>query len=258
MTFTLVAILASAACSSESGSFTNGADGRGGSSAGDREPASEIVLIVDTSGSMGASIGDMTRSQVANDAFDRLMDSLDSDTVMGLVLMPGGCSSRLEGVKPTPLVPDVIEHYRQVVDNSTITSQSSAIGPPSTPVGDTLAAVASAFSVGALDRSVVLISDGEEGCGNPPCDVAEELIDQGIDIQVEAVGFQISDVGAEQLTCVANTTGGTYYDIDDASELERALQDAASGGTSLPWWAIILAILGAFAIVRLALRFARD
>jgi Ca-activated chloride channel family protein len=255
---TLAMIVALTGCSAAESPSTNGARDEVGSTEETHERTSESVLIMDASGSMGALVGDQTRSEVANDAFDSLIDGLRSDTVMGLVIMPGGCRSTLRGAEPTPLTLETVARYRQVVDDSTVVTPSNSSGPPATPVGDTLATVASLFSDNALERTMILISDGEEGCGNPPCEVAQQLIDEGFDVRVEAVGFQISDVGAEQLRCVAETTGGNYYDVSDASKLEEALKDAATGGSSTPWWVIALLALAALVVGSITWRFTRS
>lgn len=210
---------------------------------GSDDDAPEVLLVMDASGSMGAPVGDQTRSEAANDAFDGLLDAMPSDAVMGLAVMRGGCTSRLDTIEPSPLTTDVKVAYRSAIDNSTVTDAPSG-GRPATPVGRTLAVTAELFSERATSKTLVLISDGEEGCGDPPCDVARQLIDSGFEVQVEAIGFQISDVGADQLECVARATGGSYHDIDDPSELEQTLVGATTGDDGLAWWPFLVAALG--------------
>jgi len=71
----------------------------------------------------------------------------------------------------------------------------------------------------------VLVSDGEDTCAPPaPCDVARELKQQGIDLVIHTVGFNVDSTAREQLSCVAEATGGTYSDADDAAQLNTALE----------------------------------
>lgn len=69
-------------------------------------------------------------------------------------------------------------------------------------------------------KTIILVSDGEENCGEDPCNTAKELKEKGIDVVVDAVGVAISDEGAEQLRCIANITGGRYYGISKEQELK--------------------------------------
>ncbi len=70
----------------------------------------------------------------------------------------------------------------------------------------------------------MLVSDGEDTCAPPaPCDVASELHQQGIDLTIHTVGFKVDPTAREQLSCIAQTTGGTYSDAADAGQLTQAL-----------------------------------
>ena len=66
---------------------------------------------------------------------------------------------------------------------------------------------------GVGEKIIVLVSDGEENCYGDPCQVARELRAKGINVTVHTVGFAISEAGSEELRCIAQATGGTYYDI---------------------------------------------
>jgi len=236
----VIALLYACRPSESADGSTDAADGNG-----------QVVLVMDVSGSMGESVGTRTRSEAANEAFDALLESLDQDTSMGLVLMPGGCSALIRTSEPAPLSTSLKQSYEDAVDNSTVT-RAPGFGAPATPVGGTLALTAELFAAEAAAKTIVLISDGEEGCGQPPCDVASELVDQDFDVQVEAIGFQISDAGADQLRCVAETTGGSYHDITDADDLEDALRAATTGGNR--GLVIGLSLVAVLALIGAALR----
>ena len=70
----------------------------------------------------------------------------------------------------------------------------------------------------------MLVSDGEDTCAPPaPCDVADELHQQGIDLTIHTVGFKVDATARDQLSCIAQATGGTYSDAADATQLTQAL-----------------------------------
>src|SRR5690606_18043136 len=64
-----------------------------------------------------------------------------------------------------------------------------------------------------------LISDGESTCGGDPCEVAQQIVDDGFDLQVHGVGFVLSGTGRNELECVARVTNGRYFDVADGAQL---------------------------------------
>ena len=93
------------------------------------------------------------------------------------------------------------------------------------PIGNALRAAADALP-NEGPRSIVLVSDGEDTCAPPaPCDVAKELKQQGIDLVVHTVGFKVDPTAREQLSCIADATGGTYSDADDAAAVDDGAGD---------------------------------
>ena len=94
-----------------------------------------------------------------------------------------------------------------------------------TPTGPALRAVADSLKQnGTTNAVVLLVSDGLSNCGPPPCEVAREIVAEGFDVTVEAVGFQIDEKGRDELTCVAQATQGHYHDVNDTAELEKQIQ----------------------------------
>ena len=57
-----------------------------------------------------------------------------------------------------------------------------------------------------------------------PCSWCWTLAEQGLDLRVEAIGFQVGAEARKQLACVAKVTGGSYFDAPDARSLCGQLQ----------------------------------
>lgn len=97
-----------------------------------------------------------------------------------------------------------------------------------TPTGPALHAVADDLSArGLTGATVLLVSDGEANCDVDACTAAQDVVDQGFDLSVLAMGFQISDAGREQLQCIARATEGAYYDVQDSADLSKVLDEVA-------------------------------
>jgi hypothetical protein len=84
-------------------------------------------------------------------------------------------------------------------------------------------------------RTIVLVSDGVDTCGDPdPCDVAEDLAADGVDVVINTVGFALDQAAPQdaaqardQLQCIADAGNGAFVDVENAGQLTDALDDVA-------------------------------
>src|SRR5699024_3726989 len=77
----------------------------------------------------------------------------------------------------------------------------------------------------------ILVSDGIDTCAPPPpCEVAAELNDAGVDLTLHAIGFKVDAEARADLECIAEEGGGTYADAEDAEELAAEMERAAMRG----------------------------
>jgi len=177
-----------------------------------------IVIVMDASKSMAKPAGDgRTRLDAAKAALRRLVDGLPEHARVGLRLYGHRVSgtTRAQGCRDTELVAPV-----DGLDRRQLRAQIDsyrAVG--STPIGRALSEAAG--DVGTSGRSsIVLVSDGGDNCAPPrPCDVAARIADQGTDVNIQAVGFQVQQRARDELRCIARRGGGAYRDAADAEEL---------------------------------------
>jgi hypothetical protein len=74
--------------------------------------------------------------------------------------------------------------------------------------------------------SIVLISDGEETCGDDPCEVVDILVNEwGISFTAHVIGYAVRDnqTALRQMQCIADFTGGTFHLADSEQELSQAI-----------------------------------
>ncbi|MEE8602166.1 vWA domain-containing protein [Euzebya tangerina] len=182
-----------------------------------------VLLIIDASGSMNADDGSgQPKIEAARTALRQLVDELGTDSQVGLRAYGHRTpnTDREAGCADTellvPVSSDNIDQLRTAVDGL------SASG--FTPIGASLRA-ATEDLVDFEQRTVVLISDGIDTCAPPAaCDVAREIVGEGVELRVEAIGFQVDDAAADELRCIAEVTGGTYRPADNAEDLARELR----------------------------------
>ncbi len=225
--------------------------------------STSILLLVDVSGSMDDRIEGERKIDIAKEAATELVQSLNGVNV-GLRIFPSsGCNS-MNVVNIQPIESNRLTLLEEI---------DGLRARGSTPLATALKDGRQDFSpIG--DKIIVLLSDGEETCGGDPIQVARELAGQGHTtfmpsltigplassptgavaspgdrIVVNAIGFDISEEGEQQLREIAAITGGSYYAADDKESLKQAVQQAASTGSGWVLWLIVIAVIAAVAIL---------
>ncbi|MCE7080698.1 VWA domain-containing protein [Streptomyces sp. ST2-7A] len=184
-----------------------------------------LILVLDASGSMAEDDGTgTTRMDDAREALGTAVDALPEGYPTGLRLYGSESSDCTDTRLAQPVGP---------VDPGAIREALGSVGP----TGNTPTSLALERAVedlpevphGAIARrTVLLISDGESNCDEePPCEVAERLAGDGVDLRIDTVGFRIGEEGRAELECVAEAGHGTYYDAPDGEALGRELERAA-------------------------------
>ena len=69
-----------------------------------------------------------------------------------------------------------------------------------------------------------MISDGEETCNDDPCGAVQQMRDSGIKFILHVVGFGVNDLQQQELSCLAEAGGGTYYPAEDAAALLNSFE----------------------------------
>ncbi|GAA1919285.1 VWA domain-containing protein [Streptomyces sodiiphilus] len=190
----------------------------------EKEPP-KVQLVIDASGSMKAKdIDGQSRMAAAQQAFNEVIDAMPEEVHLGIRTLganyPGqdlakGCvdSEQLYPVGP--------------VDRTEAKAAVATLRPVGwTPIGYALRGAVEDLGTGEGMRRIVLITDGEDSCGQPdPCDVARELAAQGTQLTIDTLGLTPADAKVrDQLSCIAEATGGTYTAVQDTEQLGERLK----------------------------------
>lgn len=180
--------------------------------------APTAMLIVDGSGSMWARLPpdgrpkiDVVRQKLAT------ILQMPSSTRVGLVSFGhrrrGDCND-VELIAP----PD--------------SPRDALLGPlaklnPRGPGPVTAALKVAAQALGSSrPAQIVIVGDGADNCQQDTCAAATDFAKStpGVAVQVIGIGIPASD--QPRIACVAQVTGGHYYDVADATGLDAALDEA--------------------------------
>lgn len=173
------------------------------------------IVVMDTSGSMNDSdSGGGTKLDGAKSTIAEYFRKVPGRSELGVWTYPsssGSCSpgGYLRGAE-----------LKSVIDPTSLTADVAALrANGDTPTAEALRAVADDLErAGKKSATIVLVSDGESTCGDP-CEMAEELVNDGFLVTVHGVGFNISDAGREELECISAATDGSYSDVANSDEL---------------------------------------
>ena len=181
-----------------------------------------LVLVVDVSSSMTENDSSgRNKLSSAKKTMSALVQGRPESTDLGVWTYPGGTTSGecapgswIPGLQPDqhPDPTDVDAHIRQLTASG------------NTPTGPALRGVVDSLKQkGFTSATLLLISDGESNCGEPPCEVAKSIVDEGFALSVPSIGFTISDKGRDELTCISQATGSSYREADNADQLIKEL-----------------------------------
>ena len=162
----------------------------------------------------------VSKMEAAKSALINSLDAIPENTEVGLRVYgagndgngaPGACTDS-QNVHPVgPL------------DKNALTQRIQAFQPRGdTPIAYSLGEVAKDLGDQGK-RHIILVSDGEETCDPDPCAMVKKIAEQGVDLQIDTVGFGVDDKTRKQLQRMADVARGTCYDAKDASALGQAL-----------------------------------
>ncbi len=184
-----------------------------------------LMLVLDASGSMWGQIGGRSKVEIARETFAGVLRDWPADSALGLVAYghrrKGDCGDIETLIPPGPL--DAAAYLKTV-------NGLNALGM--TPLSAAVQHAAEALKSSEQKATVILVSDGEETCRLDPCAVGTALEQAGVDFTAHVIGFDVSDRAHQaQLRCLAENTGGRYFNARDAAELGSAIAGAVKAST---------------------------
>lgn len=179
-----------------------------------------VQLILDASGSMWNTLEDgRYRIIAAKEVLTNFVTGLpDGDLNVGL---------RIYGSQKNAIADGSCEDSKlfvpmQGIEKSTLTQTiQEADAQGATPIAYSLEQAAEDFPENAQKRLIVLVTDGEESCAGDLQAVAAQLRQQGIEIDLKIIGFDLSETAAASFKDI-----GEFVNAEDAKQLAIALQDA--------------------------------
>ena len=197
--------------------------------------ATDIEFVLDLSGSMKQKLGAETQMESARKALLKSLDEIPKNQMVAVRVYGHRVaqSDKEKSCKDTELLVPF-----QEVNKQAINEKIAALNPQGyTPIAYALQETRNdLYDVGVAreaERVIILLTDGEETCGGDAIAVLKQLKAEGFKLTVFSVGFNVNDVARKELKAIADFTGGKYFDAKDATQLNKALQDAAQQSATI-------------------------
>ena len=188
----------------------------------DASASSNVVVILDASGSMLQRLDGERRIDIAKASLQQLISKdLPDNTQFGLRVFghkeADSCRTDLE----IPLAP--LNRQAAAAKMAGVSSMNLA----KTPIAATLQQAGGDLAGKPGPSLIILLTDGEETCDGDPAAVISSLRNSGLDVRVNIVGFAIDELMLrESFASWAALGGGQYIDARNAAELSAGLSSA--------------------------------
>ncbi|MDQ2091461.1 vWA domain-containing protein [Marimonas arenosa] len=176
------------------------------------------MIVLDGSGSMWGQIEGRAKIEIARETLREVLGQVPEGNELGLIVYghrrKGDCGDIELAVKP------------QAGTAAAIISFADGVSPKGkTPLSAGVRQAAEALRFTEDKATVILVTDGLETCNADPCALGRELEQLGVDFTAHVVGFGLSAEEGAQVACLADETGGRYFEAGNAEALGRALEE---------------------------------
>jgi Ca-activated chloride channel family protein len=175
---------------------------------------SGIMFAIETGRSMQSWDIEPTRLAASQAAAKELIATIPKTIKVGLVTFSGS------GVLNVPLTTD-----RQRVTDAIDSLGTGGSFAFTGGIIASLKALPEDLPEDGVPGAIVLFSHGHDNSGNDPIALAQEAAERGIPIHTIGVGTHGNNFSEDVLKLVADISGGKYYPIFSATDLQNAHKD---------------------------------
>lgn len=191
-----------------------------------KQKKTNVVLLMDASGSMKASVTDGVKMELAKESIKKFTEQLQPNTNVSF-LAYGHKGSGKEADKDLSCKGiEIVYPLGSYESNSFTKAINSFSATGWTPLAGAIEKaneLLDDYKKEEYKNIVYIVSDGIETCGGDPVAAAKKLNESDIEAMVNIIGFDVDDKGQNQLKQVADAGGGSYTTVRDQSEFEDVI-----------------------------------
>ncbi len=187
-----------------------------------QQKQTNVVVLLDASGSMAGRVDGFTKMTLAKNAILRFADSLPEQAHISLrVYGHKGSNQKKDkevSCKSTEQVYPLTPFKKDTFEQSLQKFQPTGY----TPIALAIEKAAQDLNGQAENNNIVyIVSDGIETCGGDPVAAAKSLHTSNIKPIVNIIGFDVDKAGQQALKEVAEAGGGEYATVEDDADLRE-------------------------------------
>lgn len=192
-----------------------------------------ILFLLDASFSMKEKLGgDVQKMDAAKQVLQEAMRRIPTDINVGLrVFGQARSADPMFDCRQSALLVPLGRSNR----GSIMRSAGSIIPSGMTPLKYAIQQAAEDDLRGVVGRkTLILITDGEDTCNENPCAYIATLNQRGIRLKCDVVGVDLKreHEARKQLNCIAQMSGGKYYDANTAADLIKSVSASINQAVS--------------------------
>ncbi|MFN8383530.1 MAG: protein kinase [Anaerolineales bacterium] len=184
-----------------------------------------IEYILDASGSMLNPLEGKTRLSIAQEVLTQRLNALPDGAQVGLRVYGHRVpyqGKEAESCQDIELVVPIEGNGADAIIAWLPSMQALGM----TPISESIQQAANDFTFEPGRKNfIVLISDGEETCGEDPATAVQYLKEVGVDFAIHVIGLDVNSQTAAQLKAISDAAGGIYYDAKGQADLDAALNN---------------------------------
>ncbi len=191
-----------------------------------KQQKTNVVILMDASGSMKASVNGGVKMDLAKETIQKFTEQLQADTNVSLLSYghKGSGSNADKDLSCREI--ETVYPLGAYVSTSFTNAINSFQATGWTPLAGAIEKaneLLSPYKKEEYKNIVYIVSDGIETCGGDPIAAAKKLNESDIEAMVNIIGFDVDDEGQNQLKQVAEAGKGSYATVRDQSEFEEVI-----------------------------------
>lgn len=186
-----------------------------------------VLIILDASGSMAQISGQTTKMDAAKDAINRFIDGLEVENNFNIALMVyGHKGSNSVSDKAYSCSEIEILYPLGTLNKSQFKNSVAGFNAKGwTPIEGALNLAPSVFKGKEGENNhIILISDGIEQCDGNPVTAAKSIKDSDLKLTVNIIGFNITSSDQQKLKEISQASGGIFTNVTNNNEIYESLQ----------------------------------
>ncbi len=195
-----------------------------------------ILFLIDSSASMkekisvGGESGKEPKMEAAKRVLQEALSRIPNDVNLGLRVFGNGFRGDFTDCQTSTLLAPIGKNNRRKIIEAARVMAPYGL----TPLTYALMQAEQDLRYVVGPKTVILISDGAETCGGDPCAYIDRLSRIGVKMKIDIVGLGLRrDKDAqEQLNCIAQKSGGTYYDANTSADLVNSITSSVKHALS--------------------------